>query len=372
MAERCISAYASGFTREECLEKILSKINAEGRKPILLLFASESMIFTWASEEISKAFPDSVCMGVSTGISITDKNCGLKGISALAVFEGIEVSADVILDVTSYPMKHAGRVRSALDALSSFENTVCMEFTTSMANCEEIVLDTFRSELESRNISVFGSSSSAPADGLMTYVSLNGKVYSEGCVFALIHNLNGRVLLYKENMYRPTRNFFTATDVDCEDRKVYEFNNRPAVVVLSEALDVPAPELEKQFDSHPLGRMIQDDILITDACEITEDGAISYYARIYNHTKMVLLEPDNIYEVWERTRNDIINSGIKAEFGFVVNCWTRSKVFMNQCIFDEFVDSVNEICPCFMGCSGLGEQMDYEHLNQTCVFALFE
>lgn len=372
MAGRCISAYEPGFTREESLEKVVNKINADGRKPILLLFASESMIFTWVSEELHKAYPDSICMGASTGISITDKNCGLKGISVLAIYEGIEVSADVILDVTSYPMQHAGKVRSAVESLSSYENTVCMEFTTSMANCEEIVLDTLRSELESKNISVFGSSSSAPADGLMTYVSLNGKVYSEGCVFAIVHNLNGRILLYKENMYRPTRHFFTATDVDCEDRKVYEFDDRPAVAVLSEALNVQPNELEKQFDSHPLGRMIQDDILITDAGGITEDGAVSYFARIYNHTKMVLLEPDNIYEVWERTQKDIRNSGIKAEFGFVVNCWTRSKVFMNQCSFDEFVESVNEICPCFMGCSGLGEQMDYEHLNQTCVLALFE
>ncbi len=371
MAGRCVVAYESDKDKDEALTRIKAKIDANGKKPSLIMFFADNASFSWYARSIYEAYPDCVTIGSSTDINITSEGYGASGVSVMALYDNLEIGAGILLDVTRYPLKYADNISEALSNISDTNNTVCVEFTTANGKSEEIVLDTLRSVLEKENIPVFGSSSSTPTD-VMTCVSLNGTVYSEGSVFVLIHNMNGRIFLYKENMYKPTGFKFTATDVDCEDRRVYEFDSRPAVSVIKEALNMPIDELKERMASHPLGRIIEDEILITDAADIADDGSIGYFARIYNCTKMVLLEPEDIATVWDRTRTEIARENLHSEFMIVVNCATRSKIFTKDGLMQDFSNVLLSICPQYVGCSGLGEQLGYEHLNQTCVLAIFE
>ena len=127
----------------------------------------------------------------------------------------------------------------------------------------------------------------------------------------------------------------------------------------------------KQLFQHPMGRLVDGDIYITSADQIFEDGSISYFSRIYNHTKMVLLEPDDMYRVWRETSQRVTDFIPKPSFSFAVNCFLRTMLFENENCFGEFVNELRKYGK-FTGLSGYGEQLDYIHLNQTMVLLVFE
>jgi len=372
MTQRSLVFFENGTGKESNLENIVSKIMENGKTPILVVFCADNANFAWYSIKLHEVFKESTLIGSATYCNITSEGYALNGISALCIYDGIEVGAGVILDVDRYPMQYVNNVSDALTGISDFENTICLEFITSMLKCEEIVLDTLNSVLDKHKIPVVGSSSSPSGKDNMTAVSLNGEVYKEGCVFAIIHNLNGRIFVLKENMYKPTIHTLTATDVDCEERIVYEFDNRPAALALCDKLKISVSELERVRNIHPLGKIVDEDIFMVDIDRIEGDGAIRCNARIYNRTRIAILDPDNIHKVWSNTKTEIINSKIKTDFSFVVNCKTRSEAFLSQEVFEEFGDVLKDGCNKYIGCSGMGEQLDLEHLNQTMLVALFE
>lgn len=370
--------YAVGFSCEEDRRRVMSSVctqllNDTGSKdPILILFYADYDNFSWYAKELRDNYPFSTVIGVSTYVGFSSRGHSHKGLTCVAFMDGIEVAAGSLLEVKRYPDKYADSVTKALEQFNSYDNMMCMEYTTAFGNCEELVLDTLAKVLKPKNIPVFGSSAGTKDGVTESFVSLNGEVYSEGCVFCLIRNKRGRIKLYKENMYRPSAHTFTATDVDCEERIVYEYDNRPAADVMCECLQIKKEELAGNLEKYPVGRMIDDKIHITDGCQVLEDGAISYYARIYNRTKMTLLELDDIEKVWDRTAKQVVEDGITPSFALVVNCTNRTKLYERERVFEDFMDKMCMEYGEYAGVAGYGEQLDYEHLNQTMLLALFE
>lgn len=68
-------------------------------------------------------------------------------------------------------------------------NTVCIDFCTGNDAC---VLTTIYSVFEKKHISLTGGTG---ADGK---VSVNGKIYEDAAVYALVKNLGGKIKVYKE------------------------------------------------------------------------------------------------------------------------------------------------------------------------------
>ena len=187
-----------------------------------------------------------------------------------------------------------------------------------------------------------------------------------------IHNLKGRIEIYKENIYRPTTHCFTATDVECEERTVYEFDGRPAADVMQEILGVPRDKIMNELSIHPIGRMADNSIYITENKQVNDDGSILYFTRVYNMTKMVLLELDDIERVWKETRAQTKRLMSNPSFSLIVNCCGRGKTFESMDLMDSFVGQISEQYGTIVGFSGYGEQIDMVHLNQTLVIVMFE
>ena len=118
-------------------------------------------------------------------------------------------------------------------------------------------------------------------------------------------------------------------------------------------------------------RLVDGDICITSSDQFFDDGSISYLSRIYNHTKMILLEPDDLRRVWRETAQRVINEIPKPSFSVSVNCLFRTMLFETQNCFGEFVNELRKYGD-FIGVSGYGEQLDFIHLNQTMVSLVFE
>lgn len=370
--KRCLVTCSSSLSKEANIEHCYQEISAENAKPILLIFFSEEEDFWYYAQELHKAFPDTISIGSSTYINFSSAGFSQSGLSVMAIFSGIECSAGLLFEIDRHPKNYIAHVKNAINQISSLENTCCMEFSTPFSNSEELVLDTFKTVLGDKNVPLFGGSSGLVNKNNNGFVALNGDIYKNTCAFVFIHNLNGKIFLYRENIFKETPLHFIATDIDCEDRKVYEYDEQPAADVLSKALKVDLENLQEALLQHPMGRIVNNQIFITDSDKIFPDGSISYFSRIYNHTKMVLLEPDDFERVWAETAEEVNKNILSPSFTIAINCFSRTILFEKENKQYVFVSTLKRNYGDFIGLSGYGEQLDFVHLNKSLVIAVFE
>lgn len=291
----------------------------------------------------------------------------------MAVFNGIECSANILLDISNNPSSYKKNIEESLEDFSSYENMCCFELMTAHSNGEELVLDTLNSLLTKNDIPVYGGTAGCcnPEKDIHTFVSLNGIVYTNACVFCLIKNLKGRIFSFKEHIYRPTKNTFRVTDVDYDSRTVYEYNSEPAALVVAKALKTDISNVSESLVGQPMGRVVGKDIYITEAASVNIDNSITFYSQIYNYTKISLMEMDDIPTVFNKTKKEITEN-IQADFMIAINCLSRTKLFNQKNLLNSFLDNLNAMAPSYLGFSGYGEQYNVMHINQTMVLILFE
>lgn len=368
---RSVSAYSSKTTQEEVLKDLCNQIDAAGKNPILIVYFADLKYFWFISTYLKKQYPGATTIGSTSYINMTNVGYGYEGASALAIFSGIECAAGCIFEIGKHPANYIMHVKNAIESLSSYDNTCCLEFSTAMPNGEELVLDTFELAFKGLPVTVIGGSAGTKTEE-ETLVSLNGEVYKRTCVFCLIHNVEGRIFFFKEHIFKPTQYQFITTDVDCENRTVYEYNDKTAANVLAETLKVPVEKLPEVLEMHPVGRIENGEIIITAIKKVNEDGSLDYFSRLYNRSKVALLEVDDIEAVWKKTLEEVKRKIPNPSFSFVVNCYGRTKIFEQFGLVDKFADTLKDNHGNVVSISGFGEQLKYSHLNQTMVMALFE
>lgn len=369
---RCRVAYSKKSDMVIACEDVCLRIEEEQQPPQLVIFFSDQDMFEYCTKEIARRFPQAQVIGATTYMNLSSRGYGKNGISALAVFSGIECKTGIIGDIMNHPMKYAGDVRKTLSELSSTENTCCIEFTTAFSKGEELVIDTLDSVLADKKVPVFGGSAGGRYDGSETLVSLNGTVYHDTCVYALIHNETGRIICVKENIFKPTGHYLYATDVDCEDRRVYEYNDRTATEVMKELLKCDDSNLNDVLDTHPIGRIADNDIYIIAREETHEDGSISYFSRIYSMTKLALLELDDIEQVWKNTVAKVRAVMPEPSFYLFINCLGRSLLLEQLNLSEKHAEFLTENYNDFVNISGYGEQYGTNQLNQSMLMIMFE
>ncbi len=370
--------YVVGFSTEQDKEtafeenciQILKK--AGTKQPVVIIFFSDLDNFEWYSAEFKKRFPESTIVGATTYIGFSSLGFGYKSLTSLSLISDIECACGILKDINQHPMKYVHNIKNAAESISSTENCCCLEFSTALGKCEELILDTFESILKPLNIPLIGGNAGAANTEQQTLVSLNGKVYKDTCVFLILRNLRGKIFLYKENIYRPTKNFFTVTDVNLDEHIVYELDKKPIARTIAKTLGIKTENLPEYTFYHPLGRIRDGQIYITDYNKIFDDESISFYARIYNYTRLCLMELSDYETVRKQTFSAIKNVIEKPAFTIAINCFNRSKLFEKNKTFETFVQNLKSDYGDFIGLSGFGEQINFTQLNQTLVFAVFE
>jgi hypothetical protein len=278
----------------------------------------------------------------------------------------------VLEEVDKYPLKYVDRIEDCVQKFGSYENTLCLEFSTALISSEELILSTLNSVLMKKKIPLFGGSAGDKGTAEKTMISFNGVVLDKACAFVIIKNLSGKIRLYRENIYKPTEHYFTSTKVDVRNRIVYEYDYKPAAEVMAKALNTDVGNLSKYLDSYPLGRIIGSDMYITANQMVTKNNGMAYHARVYNNSRMVLLEPDNYKEVIKRTTEQIKNEVRKPSLTLMVNCLDRSILFESDGYLNTFAKQMGEALGNYIGFAGYGEQLNQQHFNQTMVLAVFE
>lgn len=370
--ERTLVVLSDSSDRNLAIEKITSEISANQGIPKAIIYFSDFDNFEFYSEELHEKYPDTELIGSTTYVNFTNEGNSHYGISVLAIFSGIECSTGVLHDISTYPMRYVKQITDAVSKLSSTENTCCIEFCSAFSNSEEIVLDTFEEGFKGTDIQVAGSSSGAAENVYQTRVALNGNVYNNTCVFILLHNRNGRIFINKENLFKPTKKYLTATQVDCENRIVYEYDDEPAADMIASALEIPLEQFEKEIMLHPVGRTSGNEVHITSNGRVQPDGSIVCYSRIYNHTKVALLEFADFDNAMLELSGAIIAKSREPSFAIAIECISNSIILENKKLFNKFTKTLNENFDTFIGVSGYGEQIAGVHLNQSTIVVVFE
>lgn len=371
--ERCKVAYAQGNDPGKVLRDLANQLHrSDDKKPVLMIISADHDNLVWLSKELYKLYSDAVIIGASTFVSFSKDKNDYYAASVMAIYSGIQVSFGVLKEVNKNPMKYRENIERALSVFSDYSDMCCIEFVNAYTLGEELVMDAFRGVLEKHFIPIFGGTAAPSKNTNDTLITLNGVVYDNACVFVLIKNLNGGLFVTYENMFEITDRMVTATDVDCNERKVYEFEYMKAADAIAESSGITKDKLDEYVHKHPLGRLEGDRLYVTDFNQVYPDGSISFYARIYNYTPLYILERLVPQKIWKDTRDRVYSRQKKPSFSIIINCISRTSYYMDDGIFDEYVSRMNEYYCNYIGFVSNGEQFDYEHLNQTMLIVAFE
>ena len=372
---RCHTAFAEDKIGTDAYPQIIEQLkeNGEPIEPVLVIFTSDNANFGWYSRMLSNSFPNATVIGSTSGTFYSPKGIAREGLAVMAVTSGVSVSSGVLFEVSRYPGRSADSIRQAFEKIEK-ENTACLEFNASSEGCEDLIMDTFKDVMGDYVIPLCGCSAvNAVNPDRPAAVSLNGILYMDACVFVMIHNENGRIALVKENMYKPTGHFFTATDADCDERRVYEFDHKSAAGAVAAALQIHTDELAVNSNEHPLGRWEDGDLATIGIKEVFKDGSISFHTRVYNQTRVVLLDPaEPVEDIWEDTSKRVHDAIADPSFSFVINCLSRIEFFARTQRLNEYNDALKENYVNYIGVTALGEQCGFAHRNQVMLILAFE
>ncbi|MBP5605087.1 MAG: hypothetical protein J6X60_06045 [Ruminiclostridium sp.] len=377
--ERCLAAFSSRSTERGqtySFDDVYEKLSDNSVSPLLIVFSSDYDNFRLYADLFSERFPDSQIIGTTSSYNHSSEGGSEKALSAVAVYNGLECVGGVLENAGLYPIRNISRAQRAIAALNISENETdnvcCLEFTAFCGCGTELVLDTLRCAAGGIDIPLIGCTAAARRGTERSYVSLNGKIYDDACVFMYIRNLCGRISIIRENTFRNTEHFFRVTNVDCEKCRVYEINGNPAAKYLASLLGIGVSDLAENITRHPIGRLYGDNIYISDARAVIDYSAIEYYAHIYNYSRAVLLAPDNVRSFTDSFFTKLKNTGFSPSFSFAVNCALDQGIYSDKGFSASMTERLTREAGCFSGVSGLGEQTGYLHLNKTMVLAAFE
>lgn len=361
----------------ENAELCVSEAVREFKSPKLIFFFSDEKAFPEYAEIINKRFPKAVCIGCSTYLSWSVVGVKRNALTAMAIEDGIECFAGVIDKADNLALSYADRVKDCLKKIGSQDNTVCVEFTVPYKRAEEYALMVLNSVLLRNEIPVIGGTAANLCADKGTsgeaYVSLNGKIYKEGCVFVLIHNLNGRIVLHRENIYEPlTGNEFTVTKANSITRTIMTYDDKPADEVYASELNVPVDDIEKFFFHYPIGLNIGANTYVTAIHERVSNGSLKHHARVHEGTKMMVMQEGDYKRITAQTIKKIKEETKDISFAVVFHCVARTVLFEQNGYIDEYCSMLSEAFPEFIGCSCLGEQFGTKNFNHTMMTVVFE
>ncbi|MDS0525169.1 hypothetical protein NNC19_05700 [Clostridium sp. SHJSY1] len=358
--------------------------------PKAIFIFSKASKFKEVVSLINQKYPNTIVIG-TTGYSFANRSVVRDNVVIWAITGGVEIGVGVLENAKTAPVKYIKTLQNRIQRINPGEdNTICLEFCTSG---EEKIVSTISSAINMKNIPLIGGTAQGVDRDGGKYVSLNGKLYTDACVYALIKNTEGKVKVYSENIYKEKSKNYIATKVDVENRKIIELNGRNAAEVYCEALGISKDEItdcviENQWSyrgnsrvlvqgvsngalANPLARVIGKEEFLAAIKSVDEKGALSCYKRINQNDVLNILELRDYRDVVYDTLRNIRRDFPKISGVFSINCIYRFSLFENIKFTEEYVDLMSSVGR-HVGIVSEGEQYINQHVNQTMVCAVFE
>lgn len=264
---------------------------------LVVFFASSRHDGAELALQFQDAFPVTTVIGCSTAGEISSGAMSEGTVSAMAIPSGI---AKRVAAVPLENLRAGGSVHNALEAIASRlgERLQSLDPTTHAG----LVLVDGLSGAEERLMETLGDLTDLPFIGgaagddlafKKTYVSIDGRIYGDAAVLAVLELPNGYEIV-KTQSFRSRGKALTATRVNEAARSVLEFNGERADLAYARALGIAVCDLPNHFTRHPLGLMVGDEPFVRSPQRITPDGAIVFYCNIREGMELEILESTDI------------------------------------------------------------------------------
>lgn len=346
------------------------------KDPKIIFFFSGEKDFCEYARLINEAFPKSISIGCSTHDAIDCSGFEANVLKTVAIEDGVICSAGVIEKANNFALEYSDTIRRSLREVGETKNTVCIEFTRPYIRAEEYALMALNSVLLRNEIPIIGGSASNVTDDLNyeeAYIALNGEIYPEGCVYALIHNINGRILLRRENIYDPlTGRAFVATKANSNTRTVMTYDRIPAAEVYASELNVPKENIDKYFFDYPVGRQEGEEVFLTAVLSAGLNGSLRHLARIHEGTEIMVMKEGDFRTITSETIKEVLNEIENPSLVMIFNCLARTQLFERENYTEEYSKKLANAFHNIIGFSCLGEQLDTKNFNHTMLLAVFE
>lgn len=330
-------------------------------RPNLIMLMSNSEQFEAHVQELEALYPQvpSIgCIGMSYDTGVVEKGVGIVAFSG-----GISAAANVLEHVSTMPVKYIERLQTDVAKINGSEkDTICIDFCTGNDAC---ALTTIYSVLKRRNISLVGGTGDAGK------VSVNGRVYEDAVVYALVKNQGGKVKAYKENIYRKMGDYrFIASKTDRSKYIIGELNGKSAKQVYQDILHVTEKEILTQTFKNPFGKINGDDTCIISIKEVN-GNALACFRQVNDSDVLIMLELADYKEVVRNTIQQIKNDFPKISAVFSVNCLFRYLLFTENHYMQEYLQEMRALGS-HAGLVGYGEHYNNRFVNQSMTCVVFE
>ena len=283
----------------------------------------------------------------------------------------IQVACGIMENLHECPVQYAYEIEQKAASLKpGQDDTICLEFCTGE---EELLVTTLSAILEKTGIPLIGGTIYNQYEPEQREIAFNGRLYKDACAYALLHNTQGRIKLYNENIYGPTkRPFHQATKVDRATRALIELDDEPAATVYCRELGITPDKILENFAFFPMGRFTgDDDIYISSVREVGPDGTLYNYKQINLNDAIYILELKDFRRIAQKTLQKIRQEIPQVSFIFSIDCIYRYLLFIDQDFLEDYISGLHTLGP-HAGVISAGEQYNAQHANQTMVCAVFE
>lgn len=331
------------------------------REPQLIMLMSNKEQFEAHVEELEKLYPNvpSIgCIGMSYDTRVVE-----NGVGIVAFSEGVAAVTNVLEQASTMPVKYIQRLEQDVRRIDAKEkDTVCIDFCAGNDAC---VLTTIYSVLGKQKISLVGGTGDAGK------VSVNGKVYEDAVVYALVKNKDGKVKVYKENMYRPLSDYrFIASKTDRSKYIIGELNGKSAKQVYQDILNISEKDITTQTFKNPFGKISGQDVCIISIKEVV-GSALACFRQVNDSDVLTLLELKDYKKITEETIQNIKRDFSHISGVFSVNCLFRYLLFSQNNNMQEYLSAMGALGN-HAGLVGYGEHYNNQFVNQSMTCVVFE
>ena len=329
--------------------------------PEFIMLMSNNNYFDEHVKELEKLYPGvpSIgCIGMCYDTGVVE-----EGVGVAAFTDGVRVSADVLEQVSTMPVKYIRRLeQSVREVGGTGRDTVCIDFCAGNDAC---VLTTINTVLRRNEIPLVGGTGDAGR------VSVNGKVYEDSVAYAIVRNLKGRVKTYKENIYHQLGDYrFIASGTDRAQYKIGALNGRPAKQVYADILHVTDEQILTQTFQNPFGKINGDDTCIISSKEV-DGNSLACFRQVNDSDVLILLELGDYQAITRQTIENICRDFPKRSAVFSVNCLFRYKLFSGNNYMEQYLQDMAALGS-HAGLVGYGEHYNDRFVNQSMTCVVFE
>jgi hypothetical protein len=364
------TAYSTESSPEKAVDQIQSQL-AGSNPSTVIFFASTQYDPETISQSMQKAFPQAQTLGCSTSGEIVSGKM-LKN-SVVAMGLNAEVLEDINLQIVE-KIQSQNRVQEAFDGFAKHFNTdpftmgvdeyVGLILVDGLRMAEEKLMDRIG---ELCNIFFIGGSAGDDLKFAQTWVYANGKAYSDAALLAIMKP-KVKFSFIKTQSFKPCDAKLLATKVKLSERKVIEFNYKPAAIAYAEAIGTPTSEVEQHFMSNPVGLVIDDEPYVRSPQRV-DDDSMHFYCNVMEGMEMSLLESSDIVkdtqEAVQQKKAQLKNISGIINFHCILRTLELEKKGLTEAYGKIFSDIPT------IGFSTYGEEF-IGHINQTSTMLVFE